>query len=442
MNSRNRVLASLSHREPDRIPIDLGSNPSSGISAIAYSNLIQHLDIKNKSVYVFDVVQQLAVPVDEVLNRFGVDVIDIGREFVFKDTQWYDIRLAGGNSAKYPSWFKPVRTDSREWEFWAPDQTCIARMPKNGTFFDQTCFPYIDGYPDNYTDLPNAMNKVLWQAMAHSPWDAASELNFWEKLRQRTLYLRRNTDKALMITCGCNLFEWGTFLRRIDNFMMDLYTDPGEVEKLLDALMELHLSSLQKVCTVVGDVVDIIRFGDDLGMDSGPFMSPQIYRKLFKPRHKILCDFVRKNSRMHTLLHSCGSIYQLIPDLIDVGYDILNPVQTNCADMDAVRLKKEFGDDVTFWGGGCDTRFVLNNASPREVADHVRRQIDIFAPGGGFIFNPIHNILPDVCPENIVAMFDTALNHVYSPALTENIKIMDIKKPSQKLQTQEQYKSL
>ncbi len=187
---------------------------------------------------------------------------------------------------------------------------------------------------------------------------------------------------------------------------MDLVLEPVQVERLLDALMELHLATLDMVCQAVGDVADILRFGDDLGMDSGPFMSPKTYRSLFKPRHTILCDYVHTHSQMHTFLHSCGSIYRLLPDLIEAGYDIINPVQTGTRDMEPERLKKEFGQDITFWGGGADTRHVLNRAQPQQVKDHVKRRIDIFGPGGGFVFNTVHNILPDVPPENIVAMFE------------------------------------
>jgi uroporphyrinogen decarboxylase len=192
----------------------------------------------------------------------------------------------------------------------------------------------------------------------------------------------------------------------MDNFLMDLYTAPAEVERLLDALMDQHLAALEKICRSVGDIVDIIRFGDDLGMDSGPFIGPEVYRRLFKPRHKQLCGYVKRHSRMHTFLHSCGSIYKLMPDLIEAGYDIINPVQTNCADMEPERLKCEFGRDITFWGGGCDTRKVINLGTPAEVRAHVLERLDIFAPGGGFVFSTVHNILPEVPPENIVAVFD------------------------------------
>jgi uroporphyrinogen decarboxylase len=406
MSSRERVLASIRHQEPDRVPVDLGATPSSGISTIAYYNLKNYLGISTGHTRVYDVVQQLALPEDEILDRYGVDVLDVGRTFNTRDEDWYDFTLPQGISVQFPAWFQPVRQANGAWDAFAPDGTRIATMPLGATFFDQTCFPYLDGYPADYKQLPAAMAKVHWSDLVHSPWDHAAEPDFWQQLRGKAIELRRNSDRALVIVAGCNLFEWGTFLRRMDNFLMDLVLNPAEVERLLDALMEQHLATLEKVCRAVGDVVDILRFGDDLGMDTGPFMSPEIYRKLFKPRHMVLCDYVKKHSRMHTFLHSCGSIYKLLPDLIEAGYDIINPVQINVRDMEPERLKKEFGGDITFWGGGADTRHVLNHSQPSEVKDHVKRLLDIFAPGGGFVFNTVHNILPDVPPQNVVAMYE------------------------------------
>lgn len=404
MTSRERVLSTINHREPDRVPIDLGSTPSSGISAVAYSNLVNHLQLDiNPKIY--DVVQQVAQPDDVMIEKFGIDVLDVGRAFNTDDSKWYNITLQNGKIARYPTWFKPQQNSDGSFSVYK-DGELIAKMPQGATFFDQCFFPYVDDYPNDYSLLSYSMDKVLWSAMAHSPWDSANDVNFWTNLRNNAINLRNSTDKALMIVCGCNLFEWGTFLRRMDNFLMDIYAEPEEVEKLLDALMEKHLQTLENVCKYVGDVVDIIRFGDDLGMDSGPFMSPEKYVDLFKPRHKMLCDYVKKNSQMKTFLHSCGSIHKLLPHLIDAGYDIINPVQTNCVDMEAEKLKKDFGKDITFWGGGVNTREILNRGTVQQVKDDVKKRLEILMPGGGYVFNPIHNIMPDVPPENIVAMFE------------------------------------
>jgi uroporphyrinogen decarboxylase len=244
MTSRERILAAVEHREPDKVPLDLGATPSSGISAIGYNNLKKHLGITEGRTLIYDVVQQLAQPEDIILDKFGVDVIDVGRTFNDKDEDWAPMTLADGSTAYYPEWFKPVLADDGTWYAYDGD-ILIAKMPEGATFFDQCCFPWADGFPDDFSGLPDAMNKVLWSNLVHSPWDHASDSDFWDKLRANCIHLRENTDKALMIVCGCNLFEWGTFLRKIDNFLMDLVLEPVKVEQLLDALMECHLATLE-----------------------------------------------------------------------------------------------------------------------------------------------------------------------------------------------------
>lgn len=406
MTSRERILAAIEHRSPDRVPVDLGATPSSGISAIAYGNLKRYLGITAGHTRIYDVVQQLAQPEDAMLDRFGIDAIDLGRTFNPADADWYDIALPDGQPAQYPAWFHPERQPDGSFLARHADGTILAHMPVGGTFFDQTCFPYLDDYPPDLSELDSAMGKVLWAALVHSPWDHARDPDFWDTLRARALALRASSGRALMVVIGCNLFEWGTFLRRMDGFLYDLAAEPEKVEMLLDALMVRHLATLEKVCRAVGDIADVCRFGDDLGTNGGPFMSPAMYRRYFLPRHAQLCAYVHRHSRMKTFLHSCGSIHALLPDLIAAGFDVINPVQTNCRDMEPDRLKHEFGRDICFWGGGCDTRHVLPSASPAEVKRHVRERLEIFAPGGGFVFNTVHNILPEVPPQNIVAMYE------------------------------------
>ena len=406
MTSRERILAAIEHRQPDKVPVDLASTPSSGISAIAYGNLKRHLGITRGHTRVYDVAQQVAQPEGVMLDQLGVDVMDIGRAFNAADGCWYDVRLADGQRAQYPSWFHPERQSDGSYVIRMPDGLDIAHMPAGGTFFDQSYFPYVNGYPADYRNLSRDMVKVMWAAVAHSPWDHASEPDFWDQVRQKALELRRTSDRALMLVIGCNLFEWGSFLRRLDNFLMDLLDDPANVEALLNALMELHMSALQKACQAVGDVADIMRFGDDLGTSTAPFMSVETYRRYFKPRQTQLCAYVHKHTPMKTFLHSCGSIHALLPDLIEAGFEIINPVQTNCRNMEPERLKRDFGKDICFWGGGCDPRAVLNRGTPQEVKDHVKRRLEIFMDGGGYVFNTVHNILPEVPPQNIMAMFE------------------------------------
>jgi uroporphyrinogen decarboxylase len=406
MNSRERILSSINHKQPDRIPIDIGATPSSGISAVAHHNLIKHLGLNLKN-YVYDVIQEVAQPEIELLDMFKVDVLDIGRFFNSSDDYWHKLELIKGYPGLYPKWFNPEKQPDGSWLGVGPTGEFIGKMPVGATFFDQIIFPYVNGYPNDFSNIKYDMSRVIWGGFGFPPYDRIGEKDFWKLLRKIIIEERSKTDKALLIGVGCNLFEWGTFLRRIDNFLMDLYLEPVNVQRLLDKLLERHMDFLSKICEAVGDVVDIIKFGDDLGTNTGPFIPPEIYNEFFKPRHKIMCDYVKANSSAHTMLHCCGGIYELIPGLIDAGFEIINPVQINAVNMEPERLKKEFGSDITFWGGGCNTQSVLNLATPQQVRDHVRRNLEIFSKGGGYVFNTVHNIMPDVPPENIMAMMET-----------------------------------
>ena len=181
---------------------------------------------------------------------------------------------------------------------------------------------------------------------------------------------------------------------------------PDRAHAFLDRLVELHLANLERFLAAVGPSIDIILFGDDLGMQNGPQISPDMYREFFKPRHQRMWRRAKELANVKVMLHCCGGVYELLPDLIEAGLDTINPVQISCRGMDTAQLKAKFGRQLTFWGGGCDTRSILPNGTPREVAEHVKRQVEILAPGGGFIFQQVHNIMSNVPPENVVAMFD------------------------------------
>lgn len=410
MTSRERVLAAINHKESDKIPLDIGATPSSGLSVIAYKNLIKYLGKEHLPTHVYDVIQEVAQPPMEILDLMGVDVIDIGRHFNTDPSYWTKMEVMKGYEALYPNWFK-VKDGQDGEKLLIGNSTgeVVGIMPEGATFFDQTIFPYLDGYPSDYTDLGHQMTRSVWGSCGFTPWDWANEKDFWKMLREKTIELKQQTDKALLLGIGCNLFEWGTYMRRMDNFFMDLVLEPENVHQFLDRLLESHMNTLKKTVEAVGDVIDIIKFGDDLGSTKGTLMSPDMYREFFQPRHKALCDYVHKNSPMHTMVHSCGSIYDLLPDMIDAGFEIFNPIQLNAAKMVPENLKREFGKDIVFWGGGCDTASILNRATPEEVKIHVKRNCEIFGKDGGFVFAAVHNIMPDVPPQNIMAMIE-ALN--------------------------------
>lgn len=398
MNSRDRIISSINHKQPDKIPLDLGSSTVTGISGIAYNNLKKYLKIEGKT-RIIDVIQQLANVDMEIIGSFGVDALDVNRVSA-ENGSWYDVSLADNSPAEFPAWFRPVKAEDNSWQTKDEYGNLISKMPAGATFFDQMHYPYENGYPQNFSNLKEDLKKISWMVHSH-----ASNLNATE-LREKLTAMKESTGKALVMSGGVKLLELGFFIRRMDNFLMDLITDEEKVSEMLDILVDMHLASLEKKCRSLGDIIDVIRFGDDLGMTSGPFMDLQTFRKLLLPRYKILCDYVRKNSNMKIFLHSCGSVNQYIPDLIEAGFDILNPVQTNCYDMDAVNLKREYGKDLTFWGGGVDTASVINMGTPDSVRKDVLSRCEIFSKDGGFVFAPIHNILSEVPPENIVAAYN------------------------------------
>jgi uroporphyrinogen decarboxylase len=226
------------------------------------------------------------------------------------------------------------------------------------------------------------------------------------QLKAGAAELRKKSSRAIVGAFGGNLLEAGQFLFRNDNFFMLLGAEPEKAHKFLDDLVEIHLANLEKFLAAVGDSIDIIGFGDDLGMQNGPQISPHMYREFFKPRHQAMWRRAKQLANVKVMLHCCGGVRELLPDLIDAGLEIINPVQISCSGMDAGELKAEFGKDMVFWGGGCDTQIILPQASPDEVHQHVKRQIAALSPNGGFVFQQVHNTLANVPPANIVAMYE------------------------------------
>lgn len=404
-SSREQVRRSLSHKQPDRVVVDFGSTTSSGISAIAYNRLKHYLGIAAGPARVYDVIQQLAIVEEPLLDRFGADFVSLDLLYDTRPEDWYSVTLADGSTGYWMGYFRPRHNPDGSYELIDADGRVLRKMPAGSPFFSQMVWPWADGWPNSLKDLPQQIAEDRWGVCPRVPFCFSGQPDFWEKLRKKGQQLRQTSDRAIVFNAECNLLEWGVFLRRMDNFLMDLYTEPQKVEELADVLLEQQLERLGKIVEAVGDVVDVFRFADDLGMDQGPYMPASIYQRLFKPRHKALCDTVKKHTKAFTCLHSCGSIYELIPDLIEAGFDCLNPVQTNCVNMEPERLKREFGSEMVFWGGGCNSRSTLNFGNPEEVRRDVLERLKIFSPGGGYVFCPIHNILPDVPPENIEAMF-------------------------------------
>lgn len=372
MNSRDRVLRSLSHSEPDRVPLDIGGTDVTAIHRDAYGNLVRFLEIREE-VSLFHTVQQLALPSEEVLKQLEVDVRPL---YPNPPDDWQlEVKDAGRRL-----------TFTDEWGVqWA--------MPKDGGLY--------------YDPVGHPLSHVSGRAeLADWSWPDGTNAARVAGLRDQAERLAENKVATTMAPVYGGIFESAFWLRGYENLYTDLIRQPTLVEAILDATLEFRLDYWGMALEQVGDLLDVAVEYDDLGWQSGLLISPEMYRRYLKPRHKELFDFIKAHSGAAVFLHTCGAVYQLIPDLIETGVDILNPVQVSATGMgDTGKLKREFGSELTFWGGGVDTQSVLPRGTPAEVKEEVKRRIDDLAPGGGFVFSAVHNIQADVPPENIMAMW-------------------------------------
>jgi len=411
MTPRERVLAVLNHKEADKIPVDCGGMRSTGIMGIAYNRLKEQLGIEEGNTKIYDSIQQLTIPEGWYLEKFRIDVVDLDRAFSENPDDWQEWNLPDGSPALMPAWLKFEKKKSG-WVCVNDDGEIIAEMPESSYYFDQKIWPLLGKHKYNFEDLPNYMKKVMWDHMKGPLWKNSSRADFYKILRQKAKKLYEETDYAIMMGFGGNLFEWGQFLYRTDEFLVNLINHRKEMEKMLDRLTEIHIQNLIPVLEAVSPYVQIIQMGDDLGMQSGPMLSPGLYREVFFPRHKKIYQTVKNRTDMFVFLHSCGSIVDFIPDLIEAGVDIINPVQITARGMEPERLKREFGKEIVFWGGGVDTQHVLPEENPEKVREVTRRNCEIFMKNGGFVFTQVHNIQAGVPPENIIAMYET-VNSIY-----------------------------
>lgn len=406
MSPRERILTTLKHKEPDKVSVDLGSTLVTGIMGVTYNQLKKYLGIKGGEIRVFDMVQQLAEVEELVLKRIEATVLPIYPEY---PKEWKKGKLTDGTLCKVPRNFYPeILPDGSQivrekGGYFGDNEEGLPtlRMPPGGFYFD---FPY---HPLQRAKKEEDVDSFNWG------WKLEKE--HLEELRSRAKYLYKNTNYALM---GGGLWGgWGQIyevlenLRGWDTFLMDLVTDQKFAKYMLDKRLEVVMRRFEQYLEAMGDYVQIITVGDDLGTQDGPQLSPELYRKVVKPRQKKLYQFIKERTDAFLFLHTCGSVYEFIPDFIEMGVDILNPVQVSARNMDTKKLKKEFGKDIVFWGGGCDTQKVLPFDTPDEVREEVKRRIDDLAPGGGFVFCPVHNIQLNVPPENIMAMYETVLEY-------------------------------
>lgn len=376
MTSRERVKKALNHQEPDRVPIDLGGFQT-GIHKSAYKELIDYLGI-NEEIEMLDPVQQIVKPSETILQKFHVDIRYI--------------------TAHGPDSFKGTieknERNGRIWQDLRDEFGVVWSMPE-----DQQLYMDISHHP-----LANASIEDI----AIYPFPDGSDKSRFTGVRDAAMKLRKETNYAISTGIGGVTYETCWYLRGLEQWFYDMLVNPKFCEALIDQTLTFWYNYYIGFMEAIGDLVDVVMVGDDIAGQEGPLFSPDFYRSVVKPRQKKLYQHIRSLTKAKLWYHTCGSCAEYIPDLIDMGVDILNPVQTSARNMDPVQLKKQFGDRIVFWGGGIDAQHILPFSSPDTVRKEVQKSLKIFKPGGGYVFNNVHNIQAGVPPENVIAMFESA----------------------------------
>jgi len=382
-SSFERVKSALAHKEADRIPFDLGATGQTGINKIAYSNLRKYLGMEKTSCEISDILQQLARVDEDLIEKLKVDVVGINPSGPIVKGRLTDVNEEG-------SYYKLVDEWGIKW-----------KMPiEHGHYFDMYEAPLQD--ITFYDDIKS-----------YKIPDGADEGRF--------ITLRKQVDECVGVkerafVLGrhyAGIFETASWLRGMENFLCDMAIDRGLAEGLLDLATENKIQYWKKAIETAGENVLVVAEADDLATQNSLLISKDMYRKIIKPRHKRLCEAIRKAAgrNIGIFFHCCGAVKELIPDLIEAGFDILNPIQVSASEIDTKELKRLFGKDIIFWGGGCDTQYILPRGTIQEVKDETKRRIEDLAPGGGFIFATVHNIQSDVPPQNIMAMWETFMEY-------------------------------
>jgi hypothetical protein len=404
----------LNHQQPDRIPLDLGGSWITGMHVSIVYKLRQALglDAPGAPVKVVEPYQMLGEIKPDLIDALGVDVVRLASPktmFGFKNEGWKPWTTFDGTPVLVPECFN-TRPEANGDLLLYPDGDPSAppsgRMPKDGWYFDAII---------RQEPLDEDKLKVEDNLEEFGPISDEELTHFGSEAER----LYRETDKAILAAFPGTAFgdialvpavwlKHPKGIRDIAEWYMSTLTRPDYIYEIFSHQCEISLANLAKLYEVVGDrVTAVVMTGTDFGAQIGPFISPQTYRDLFKPFHAQLNGWVHKNTPWKTFIHSCGSVYAFIPDWIEAGFDILNPVQTGAAEMDPVRLKQQFGDRITFWGGGVDTQRTLPFGTPDEVRAEVRQRLQVFGAGGGFVFNTIHNVQPLSPVENVLAMYET-----------------------------------
>ncbi len=410
--SRERVARVLKHQQPDRLPLDLGGCATTGMQVSSVYLLRQALgfDPPGTPVKVTEPYQMLGEIKPDLMESLGVDVVPLGKPktmFGFPNQGWKPWSLADGTPVLVPEAFNTDPEPDGSILMYPEGDRSVppsARMPKDGYYFDSiTRQPPIDESKLDPEDNLEEFAPI-----------SEEDLAYFQSEAER---LYTETDRAILANFGGTAFgdialvpaPWLKHpkgIRDVEEWYVSTVSRPDYVYRIFERQCEIALANLEKIHGVVGDrVTAVFVTGTDFGTQKGPFISPHTYRQLFKPFHLVINNWIHRNTQWKSFIHSCGSVWALLPDFVDAGFDILNPVQCSAADMEPARLKERFGDRLTFWGGGVDTQRTLPFGTPEEVRAEVRERIRTFGAGGGFVFNTTHNVQARIPKENLLALY-------------------------------------
>ena len=372
MTSRERVLAALEHREADRVPVDVGSMPVSGICAGAYPRVVEALGLAARETRIIDVPQQLAAIDLDVVEALGGDCIGITT-----------------NDPHPPA----APADDGEYESYRDVWGALRRRPHGGLYFDLAESP---------------LHEPTAEALMAFAWPDPDDPRRYAGLREQAQRLRETTPYAIVGRPDFGSDILGTFqhVRGYTESLLDLAAYPDFAEAYFERVTDIAVRAWTHFLAEVGDLIDVAATFDDLGMQDRPLMSVKMYRRLLKDRHARVFEAIRHSTRAHILFHTDGAVVDFLPDLVEIGVQVLNPVQVSSAGLeDTAALKRRFGKELSFWGAACDSQVVLSRGTPEEVRAETQRRIRDLAPGGGLVCAPIHNVQSDVPPANVLAMF-------------------------------------
>lgn len=376
LNSRERLQKALNHQIPDRIPIDLGGFQT-GIHKKTYIELLKYLNMEDE-IRILDPVQQLAIPSEQLLERFHIDT-----------------RYIGAHAPEnFNGKIKKAERNGRIWSDLKDEFGVVWSMPEEQQLFmDISHHPLADASTADLEDFP---------------FPLGNDPTRFTGVREEAMRLKRDTPYGICTTISGVVYEICWYMRGLERWFMDTIENPEFCESLLDKVLKYWIDFETGLLGEIGDLVDVVMIGDDLAGQYGPLFSPDFYRRIVKPRQKKLVHHIKSQTDAKIWYHTCGACNEYIPDLIDNGIDILNPVQISAKDMDPCTLKADYGTQLVFWGGGIDSQHTLPFSTVQDVRDEVQKNLAYFKPGGGYVFNNVHNIQHGVPPENIVALYDAA----------------------------------